>query len=45
VLLGLALRLEKSAPEPTATPAAASAVASATIVRRGRAASACIFVI
>ena len=45
VLLGLALRLVKSAPDPTATPAAASAVASAATVRRGRAASPWIIVI
>jgi hypothetical protein len=37
VFAGLALWLVKSAPEPTATPAAASAVASAASVRRDRA--------
>jgi hypothetical protein len=45
VLAGLADRLVKSAPEPTATPAAASAVANAVTVRRGRAARRWIVVI
>jgi hypothetical protein len=38
VFAGLALLLVKSAPDPTATPAASSAVVKAAIVRRGRAA-------